>query len=58
VKEAAWTLSNITAGNPNQIQRVIEAQIVQPLIKVLSSVIIIVFIALKVVEIWENEWLR
>jgi hypothetical protein len=36
----------------------IDAQIVQPLIEVLSSVIITVFIALKVVEIWENEWLR
>lgn len=24
VKEAAWTISNITAGNPGQIQRVIE----------------------------------
>jgi hypothetical protein len=40
VKEAAWTVSNITAGNPDQIQLVIDAEILQPLIEVLSTVII------------------
>jgi hypothetical protein len=40
VKEAAWTVSNITAGNPDQIQLVIDAQILQPLIEVLVRVII------------------
>ena len=38
VKEAAWTVSNITAGNPDQIQLVIDAQILQPLIEVLVRV--------------------
>jgi hypothetical protein len=57
VKEAAWTVSNITAGTPDQIQQVINAQILQPLIEVLSKVIITVFTALKEVEIWEKEGL-
>jgi importin subunit alpha-1 len=39
VKEAAWAVSNITAGTPNQIQLVINAQVLQPLIEVLSKVI-------------------
>jgi importin subunit alpha-2 len=35
VKEAAWTVSNVTAGNPEQIQKVIQAGILPPLIEVL-----------------------
>ena len=37
-KEAAWTISNITAGNTNQIQAVIEAQLVPLVIEVLKKV--------------------
>ncbi|CAH8273444.1 unnamed protein product [Arabidopsis lyrata] len=36
-KEACWTISNITAGNANQIQAVIEAGIIQSLVWVLQS---------------------
>merc|ERR1719210_2161295 len=35
VKESAWTISNITAGNPDQIQTVIDAGCLQPLIDIL-----------------------
>merc|ERR1712083_1045345 len=35
VKEAAWTISNITAGNSQQIQMVIDAGVLQPLIDIL-----------------------
>merc|ERR1712154_652661 len=35
VKESAWTMSNITAGNPEQIQTVIDAECLQPLIDIL-----------------------
>lgn len=38
VKEAAWTISNITAGNVEQIQQIIDSGIMPPLIKVLGSV--------------------
>lgn len=38
VKEAAWTVSNITAGNPGQIQAVIDANILPNLIEVLVRV--------------------
>jgi importin subunit alpha-2 len=38
VKEAAWTVSNIAAGNVNQIQEIINAGILEPLIQVLASV--------------------
>ena len=34
-QEAAWTVSNITAGNQNQIQMVIDAGVLQPLIDIL-----------------------
>ena len=37
-KEACWTISNITAGNVNQIQAVVEAGLLEPLIHVLSKV--------------------
>ncbi|CAI0469901.1 unnamed protein product [Linum tenue] len=36
-KEACWTISNITAGNVNQIQAVIEAGIISPLVQLLQS---------------------
>ncbi len=35
VKEAAWTVSNITAGNSDQIQAVIDSNIIPPLVEVL-----------------------
>lgn len=38
VKEAAWTVSNITAGSSEQIQKVIDAGIIQPLLHVLQTV--------------------
>jgi importin subunit alpha-2 len=38
VKEAAWTVSNITAGNMDQIQEVINAGVLEPLVQVLASV--------------------
>jgi hypothetical protein len=39
VKEAAWTVSNITAGNSEQIQKVLVAGIVPVLLHVLQTVI-------------------
>ncbi|ANM66161.1 ARM repeat superfamily protein [Arabidopsis thaliana] len=36
-KEACWTISNITAGNADQIQAVIDAGIIQSLVWVLQS---------------------
>ncbi|KAF5745900.1 Importin alpha ALPHA AIMP ALPHA isoform 1 [Tripterygium wilfordii] len=36
-KEACWTISNITAGNVNQIQAVIEAGIIAPLVQLLQN---------------------
>lgn len=38
VKEAAWTISNITAGNSGQIQKVLEAGLMEPLLHVLQTV--------------------
>lgn len=38
VKEAAWTVSNITAGSSEQIQKVLDAGIMQPLLHVLQTV--------------------
>ncbi len=35
-KEAAWTLSNITAGTQNQIQAVIQAELIPLLVHVLA----------------------
>jgi importin subunit alpha-1 len=35
-KEACWTISNITAGNCNQIQSVIDANLIPPLINLLQ----------------------
>lgn len=37
-KEAAWTLSNITAGKDTQIQEVIESGLVPVLVEVLQKV--------------------
>ncbi|KAK4407929.1 Importin subunit alpha [Sesamum angolense] len=36
-KEACWTISNITAGNRDQIQAVIEANIISPLVVLLQN---------------------
>ncbi|KAL6527590.1 hypothetical protein OROMI_029401 [Orobanche minor] len=36
-KEACWTISNITAGNKEQIQAVIEAGIISPLVLLLQN---------------------
>lgn len=36
VKEAAWTLSNITAGNPEQIQQIIDADLFPDICDVLE----------------------
>lgn len=36
-KEACWTISNITAGNPEQIQQIFDANIIPPLIQILES---------------------
>ncbi|XP_022846381.1 importin subunit alpha-6-like [Olea europaea var. sylvestris] len=36
-KEACWTISNITAGNKDQIQAVIEAGIISPLVQLLQN---------------------
>ncbi|KAK4418084.1 Importin subunit alpha [Sesamum alatum] len=36
-KEACWTISNITAGNRDQIQAVIEAGIISPLVVLLQN---------------------
>ena len=38
VKESAWTISNILAGNQEQIQAAIDAGVIQPLITVLKLV--------------------
>lgn len=38
VKEATWAISNITAGSPDQIQSVINAGLLSPLIQVLQFV--------------------
>jgi len=36
-KEACWTISNITAGSPHQIQAVVDANISPPLINILQN---------------------
>ncbi|KAL0927775.1 hypothetical protein M5K25_001983 [Dendrobium thyrsiflorum] len=36
-KEACWTISNITAGNKEQIQAVVEANIIGPLVDLLQN---------------------
>lgn len=38
VKEAAWTISNVTAGSKEQIQKVINAGLIPPLLNVLKNV--------------------
>lgn len=37
VKEAAWTISNITAGNPAQIQYVVDEGLFEDIIEVLQG---------------------
>jgi len=36
-KESCWTISNITAGSKEQIQAVIDANIIPPLVEVLTK---------------------
>ncbi|CAA0825482.1 Importin subunit alpha-1 [Striga hermonthica] len=36
-KEACWTISNITAGNKEQIQAVIDAGVISPLVRLLQN---------------------
>jgi hypothetical protein len=36
-KEACWAISNITAGNPEQIKEVIDANIIPPLVYILKT---------------------
>lgn len=36
-KESAWAISNVTAGNVNQIQAVIDAGLIPQLIEVLNK---------------------
>lgn len=36
-KEACWTISNITAGNPSQVELVIEANIIPGLVEILKN---------------------
>ncbi|KAJ6879944.1 hypothetical protein NC652_033315 [Populus alba x Populus x berolinensis] len=36
-KEACWTISNVTAGNANQIQAVLEVGIIGPLVQLLQN---------------------
>ncbi len=38
VKEASWAISNITAGTPEQIQKVISANLLGDIIEVLKKV--------------------
>lgn len=38
VKEAAWTISNVVAGTPDQIQKVIDAELLPDIIEVLYKV--------------------
>ena len=37
IKEACWTISNITAGNKDQIQSVVDANVIPPLVNLLNS---------------------
>ncbi len=39
-KEAAWTISNITAGQPHQIQAVVDAGLIKPIIEIVAKVIL------------------
>ena len=38
LQEAAWTISNITAGQPNQIQAVIDMGLIPPLVQIMMKV--------------------
>ena len=37
-QEAAWTISNITVGQPNQIQAVIDMGLIPPLVQIMVKV--------------------
>ena len=38
VREAVWALSNVTAGNVNQVQMVIEADLIPLVVEILKTV--------------------
>ena len=38
VREAVWALSNVTAGNVNQVQMVIEADLIPLVVEILRTV--------------------
>ena len=46
-KEACWTISNITAGNREQIQAVIGIQIILKFVTIIATVIVAVDICIK-----------
>ena len=39
LQEAAWTLSNITAGQSAQIQSVIDTGLIPPIVEIMTKVI-------------------
>ena len=39
IKEAVWTISNITAGSVEQIQLVIDAGLIPPIIRLMTQVV-------------------
>ena len=41
MREAVWALSNVTAGNVNQVQMVIEADLIPLVVDILKSVRIV-----------------
>ena len=50
-KEAAWTISNITAGKSGQIQEVVDAGLVPILVEVLKEVS-----TLRSTSVWSTHW--
>lgn len=51
-KEAAWTISNITAGNVAQIQQVIDYQLVPLVINILVKVNVFIYKTSVICVIW------
>lgn len=56
-KEAAWTLSNITAGKDNQIQEVINAGLVHYMVDMLVRVcVFVLFQFYKYMTVRNQKW--